>query len=125
MALTQQTPDQQKVQPIPGIQPLPGVQPITAQMTPPSTAPSDANVPGIPPIAPAPPVMAPTSSAPPSVPTSTISSGNNLLSTQINPTAPTATAQASPQSDSQFQKYTQGFDTALSNISNGPNRTQM
>lgn len=93
------------------------------------------------------PTATPTT-APPAPPLpNTYSASNNLISSQINPSPTTATppntnfgsgavtagptinpniqSQGDPSSDSNFQNYTSGYNNALNNISNGPNRTQM
>lgn len=127
-------PDQPLVnQQIPGTQQFQGIQPMSTLQA--GTTPPPVN---IDPMTVAPPVPpAPTSSAPANANTSSFGADTNLLSTQINGPAPTATkpltdfgtgaitAGASPLSDPQMQKYTSGLDSALSNLSNGPNRTQL
>lgn len=127
------TEQKQEPQQVPGLTALTG-QLVNAAQLPQDAKPMDAvptNVPTLP---------------PPPAP-GTFDANNNLINSQVTGGQTTATAPqttttatapqttnfgtgaitagASPQSDPSFQKYTQGFDSALSNISNGPNRTQL
>lgn len=119
--------------------PVPGMEAIQPNPVNQVQAPTTAPV-GTPQVAPPmpPPPPAPTSTAPSSVPTAPVSATNNLLSTQINPSAPTATApkttdfgtgaitaQANPQDSARFQSYSGGLDNALNQLSSGPDRTAL
>ncbi len=139
-------PQQTKPEPLPGIQPYqppPGIG--LADSGPVNSVNQAPNSPTPTPMIPPPPPAAPAAPG-------TFSADSNLINSQFSAPAPTATAQntnygtgaiqerspiqtnygtgaipigANPQNDAQFQKYTQGFDSALSNISNGPNRTAL
>lgn len=127
-------PTPESLQPKLGAPPVPGmvnpqVPPVNS-MTPPTSGPAPT-----PQITPPP---APTSSAPAGVTSAPISTGSNLLSTQINPTAPTATApkttdfgtgaisqQANPQDSTRFQNYSGGLDNAMNQLTTGPDRTAL
>lgn len=117
--------------PIPGMTPYTG-QPANAAMQPPA-APTPS------PIVPPPPAPAPTSSAPAGVPTSPMGAGNNLLSTQINPGAPTATppttnfgsgaitagAPVNPADSARMADYSSKLDGSVNELTTGPNRTAL
>jgi hypothetical protein len=115
-----------------GITPLNQPQVNTTQVKPPAT-------PTVTPQIPPPPAPVPTSSAPPTANTTQISPTNNLLSTQVNPGAPTATAPNTnfgtgavtagpaynPTDSDRFANYSSKLDGSVNELTTGPNRTQM